>query len=328
MAGLVSSLILFVVVFSMAACSPTPGEPLSPTLTRSPDPTHVTIEQATPEEENTAESVPTEQVISLGDLPVVPAISPTTLQIFRHGQELGRTPVSFSKVGDCLTASPNYLIPLGTPGAYDLGVYDYLSSTVDRITATTIREVDGVVYNPFTNPSIAAAEGCTTAGPLNELWANPNYCEPGEVPLLCEYRVSDAAISLIMFGTNDVYYQEADEFDRYLRGIVSATIEAGVIPVLSTFPQQPDLVEESLAFNRVIAQIALDYDIPLINLWLALQDLPGYGLHPEHHNQLTVPEGGCAACFIEENMDTGITVQNLITLQTLHAILEAVALAG
>lgn len=267
-------------------------------------------------------TVPPAAEIDLRDYPIDPQISERVREIYADGQRRGRNPQVFSKVGDCMTSSPRFLIPLGT-GAYDLGDYDYLQATIDQFSAVDIREVDGQPVNSFANPSIAATEGFTSAGPLDPTWADPEWCQSGESSLKCEYRVSNPSLAFIMFGTSDVYSIGIDKYERYLRSIVEETINEGVVPVLSTFPPRPDYPEETENYNRVVVQIAIDYDIPLINLWQALQDKPGYGVNPEHLNQLTLPDDGCAACFTDGHLDAGITVHNMVILMALNKIEQA-----
>jgi hypothetical protein len=156
---------------------------------------------------------------------------------------------------------------------------------------------------------------------LDSLWANPEFCEPGETPLGCELRIMQPGIALIMFGTNDVFYLDAAQFDFFLRSIVVATLRGDALPVLSTFPQRPEFPDKSLLYNRVVVQIARDYDIPLINLWAALEPLPNQGVDPDETTHMSAPAGGAACHFIGENMAAGFTVRNLLTLQTLDALL-------
>lgn len=260
--------------------------------------------------------------IDLHDYPIMPVVSERAREIYQAGQARGRNPHVFSKVGDCMTVAPDFLIPFST-GSYDLGEYGYLQETIDYFALVAVREVDGQEVDSFSNPSLTAASGFTSAGALDSTWSDPAWCQGGESPLACEYRVSNPSLALIMFGTNDVFYVEADRFDLYMRRIVEETIEAGIVPVVSTFPPRLDRLEETEIFNRMIVRIAADYDVPLVNLWLAMQDVPNYGVNPEEMTRLTLPEDGCAACFTEENLATGITTHNFITLTALYEIRQA-----
>jgi len=91
-----------------------------------------------------------------------------------------------------------------------------------------------------------------------------------------------------MFGAQDVLFTNDEDFDLSLRHIVHETIQAGVIPILSTFPGNVERWDQSVAYNQIVVQIAVDYQIPLINLWLALDSLPGHGLNTDGRH-LSVP---------------------------------------
>jgi hypothetical protein len=253
--------------------------------------------------------------INLADYPVVPEIDDYALALFYNGLELGHDPHAFAKVGDCMTDHPSFLIPVGE-GDYDLGEYTSLQPVIDQFITDDL--------NSFARKSQAAAGGFNTASILDSMWANPEFCEAGESPLSCEFRITQPSIALIMFGTNDVFYLDEAQYDYFLRSIIVETIRNGTLPILSTFPMRPEFPEKSVLYNQIVVRVALDYDIPLINLWLALDPLPNQGIDAEETTHMTVPESGLACYFIDENMAAGFTVRNLVTLQTLDALLAAV----
>jgi len=106
--------------------------------------------------------------------------------------------------------------------------------------------------------------------------------------------------------------------------VISATIEADIVPILSTFPLHLALPERAITFNQIVVRAALDYNIPLINLWRALEPLPNQGVDPEDTTHLTSPEGS-AAQFTDEALETGFAVRNLVTLQALEAVVQQLA---
>jgi hypothetical protein len=252
--------------------------------------------------------------IDLYEYPDVPTISAYAQQVYLQGLAQGSNPHTFIKVGDCMTDNPFFLIPLGE-GDYDLGEYTALQPLIDQF-------IDGDL-NSFSRKSQAAAGGFNASSIRDSLWANPEFCEPGETPLGCEMRLMQPSIALIMFGTNDVFYLTEAQFDFFLRSIVVETVRNGALPVLSTFPHRPEFPEKSMLYNQIVVQIAQDYDLPLINLWRALVDLPNQGVDPEETTHMTTPPGGAVCYFIDENLQAGFTVRNLLTLQTLEAVLQA-----
>ncbi len=262
--------------------------------------------------------------IDLTAYPVMPQVTAHARAIYARSLESGHNPRVFSKVGDCMTAAAAFLTPFGS-GEYDLGRYSALQPVLDHFGGVPARG-EGFELDSFANPGIATASGFNAASVLDPTWADPNWCRPNESPLACEYRVSQPAIAIIMFGTNDVFYLEADRFDYHLRTVVLETINSDVVPVLNTFPTRPEYPEKSYLFNQIIVRIAQDYDLPLINLWLALQELPNQGVDTTETIHLTVPEEGSTGVFNEETLQAGYTYRNLITLQALDVIRQGLGM--
>lgn len=124
--------------------------------------------------------------INLDDIPILPEITETARAIYQRGRDAGRVPHSLSKVGDCMTASPNFLTPFSEAGEYDLGEYGDLQEVIDFFSAVAVRDD----YTALSNPGLATTTGFTTASVQDPIWADPAVCDPNESPLTCEYRVS------------------------------------------------------------------------------------------------------------------------------------------
>lgn len=253
--------------------------------------------------------------IDLTAYPIVPEISERAKQIYLDGIASGNNPHTFIKVGDCMTHNPYFLHPIGQ-GDYDLGDYQALQPVIDNFNQDDL--------NSFDRESQAAAGGFNTASVLDSLWANPEFCQAGETPLSCEVRAMQPSIALIMFGTNDVFYLDEASFDFFLRSIVVETIRDGILPIMSTFPHRPEFPEKSVLYNQIVVQIAQDYDVPLINLWLALDPLPNQGIDQEETTHMSTPASGEVCYFIGPNLEAGFTMRNLVTLETLDAVMQAV----
>lgn len=259
------------------------------------------------------------QGIDPADTPILPALTDHARAIFERGQarDMPRDAHMFSKVGDSMTASPYFLVPFGN-GDYELGEYIDLESVVSYFNAS----VDDAGNTPFNRVNYANALGFSTASALDSTWATADECEPNESPLACEYRRANAAFALIMFGTNDVMAFDATLFDYFMRLVVLDTIAVDVVPVLYTMPIRPEAPELSGVFNQIILKIAGDYDLPVINLVVALEPLPNGGVDLNDTLHLTYPEApGSVAVFSEENLGAGYTVRNLVTLQALAGLL-------
>jgi len=240
----------------------------------------------------------------LMDIPVLPSISGRTRAIF---QGSGNDAHTFIKVGDCNSENWEFLGPFDT-GDYNLGPYSYLQPTVDffrgSFSATTITAHGGFTISAVTDPT----------------WANTGHCQPNETPLHCELRIKRPAVAVMMAGSNDVANLSTSQFEAALRQVVTATIENGTIPVLTTFTwcQSGGYNEQGLQFNLITVNIAREYDIPLINFWRAAQGLQNCGLADETH--LSKPVITTTGDFNGEEQRTGFTLRNLLTLQMLDAI--------
>ncbi len=258
--------------------------------------------------------------IDLDTIPVLPTVTETTRQIYTRGQAAGRNAHVLSKVGDCMTASTNFLMPFSISGGYSLGAYAPLQWVIDYFGQLTPHG-DDAGQSALSFPGLATTTGFTTVSVQDPIWADPAVCGANESSLACEYRVSNPAYALIMFGTNDTTFFEAGSFNTYLRQIIDQTIAADIVPVLYTFPERPEFPEKSLLFNQIIVSIAQEYDLPLINLYRALADLPDKGINLADPIHLSSPIDDNAGNFTPENLERGYTLRNLITLQALDVLI-------
>lgn len=259
--------------------------------------------------------------IDLADYPVIPAISANARAIYQAGLARGNNPGVFSKLGDCMTENPYFLVTFAE-GDYDLGEYSQLAPVLEHFSQTPARS-ENWDKNSFATVGLAAASGFNIAGPLDATWADPAWCQGGESPAACEYRWAKPSVAIIMFGTNDVAYTDPATYNYFLRTLVAQTIDRGILPLLNTFPTRPEDPEKSLLLNRIVVQVAQEYDIPLINLNQALRPLPHQGVDPNDTIHLSVPADEQVDYFTPEHLQAGFTMRNLVTLQALEAVLDA-----
>jgi hypothetical protein len=260
--------------------------------------------------------------IKLSDVPILPQVSPAMREVYQAGLKQGNNPHVFAKLGDCMTENPYFLSPFAE-GKYDLGQYQSLTATIEQFYGYPTRN-NGWKKDSFATVGLASAGGFNVAAPLDATWSDPDWCQGGESPLACEYRVSKPSIAIIMFGTNDVNYTDAATYNYYLRTIISATLDQNIVPVLNTFPTRPEDPQKSLLLNQIVVKAAQDYGIPLVNLNRALDELPNDGVNPQDSTHLSTPADGRVDVFSPANLQTGFTVRNLVTLQALDAVLKAV----
>lgn len=242
--------------------------------------------------------------------------------IYRNGQALGNRPNVFAKVGDSITVSNHMLHPIGE-GHYELDEFDYLQPVVDYFSTETVRQ-----GNAFTNASVAAGVGWNAAAVLLPPFADPHQCLPDEAPLVCEYRLIRPAFALIMFGTNDVGYVPAVDYQRNLERIVQISTEMGVVPVLSTIPPRVGYEEGVMRFNQIVREVARTNEIPLWDYYYAMAAYPQTsltfdGVHP------SLPARGHedVAIFRPQNLPYGYVLRNLSALHVLDALWKEIVLA-
>ena len=259
---------------------------------------------------NEADLIAQVSAIDLTAYPIVPTSTGRAREIFQVGQSLGRDSNTLSKVGDCNSVEWLFLYPFGQD-QYDLGAFADLQDTVDHFSES------------FAYDTHAAYNGLNALAALDPIWSNRTACLADESPLLCEYRLHNPSLAVIMFGSNDILALTPAQFDQGLRCVLSATIQAGIIPILSTFPRYIALPDRSILFNQIVVRVALDFDIPLMNFWLALEPLPGYGIDSDGYH-LNGPLTRAADFSSERNLRTGYPMRNLVTLQTLDVIRRAV----
>jgi hypothetical protein len=238
-------------------------------------------------------------------------------EIFGHGQRLGNRPNVFSKIGDSITVSTNFLAPIGD-NLYNLGDFEYLQQVVDRFSGSQLRTGDS-----FRNTSLAATVGWSADSVLNPNRADRSFCESGESPLVCEFRVNRPSIALIFFGTNDAGYRSAEEFRADMEEIVRVSEEMGVIPVISTVPYRLGFESAVDRLNEVIFDIAEGYSLPVWDYAAMMSALPNGGLSSDNIHPSIGPGGYSSAVdFSLDNLRYGYVMRNLTALQMLDKVLQ------
>lgn len=246
---------------------------------------------------------------NLEAIPIVPTITANARTIFQRGQALGNNPHVVTKVGECNSMSYAFLNPFNG-GQYDLGQYGSLQRVISGTT--------------FVNPSLATGAGFTAETEIDASFGNPAQC-PGLSPLECEYQRSKPSVAFIMLGMHDIYFLSAPEYEQAIRRIIEISIADGVIPVLTTFPVWPDgdvRTTNRFAFDTILVNLAREYDVPLMNFWLASQSVQHSGVGVDHVHITEV--GNNWTSFNGDQFQYGMTMWNLVALQTLDQIQQSV----
>jgi len=208
--------------------------------------------------------------------PILPVVSHNAVAIYQKGIAMGNNPHLFTVVGDCQSA-PNVFLGIYDTQRYSIHEsYAHLEETIDHF------------QGAFSHESLSVVDGLSAPSALSPLWANQDACDSDENPVACELRVNRPSIIFINLGTVWKAGASADKYREYLEQIVQIVIDNGAVPILST---KADNVEGDHSINRVTAQVAYDYDIPLWNFWAAADSLPNHGLDAGRDNIYLTPEG-------------------------------------
>jgi LysM repeat protein len=220
-------------------------------------------------------------------------------RIYQRGQELGRDPRRFSKLGDSTIEHPLFLAPFGTR-AYNLGAYGYLQPVIDHYAGSYARE------------SLAVRRGLNSWTAMDPLWA-PDACYQGEHTLACELRAHNPSVIVIRIGTNDVGNPEY--FEENMRDLLAYTLEQGVIPILGT---KADRFEDAgNVNNRILRTLAAEYQVPLWDFDVVADTLPRRGLGDDDVHLTLYYENDYTR---DEAFSRGHAMHNLTALMVLDAV--------
>lgn len=241
-------------------------------------------------------------------VPVLPEIDEDLCMLYQRAVDAGRAPFVISKVGDSNSAAVGYLTPIGE-GKYELGAYDYLQNTVDAF-----------------GPSLALTSAATRVGMnssavFDPMWSDQERCQAGETPLSCEYRLTNPAIAVIMFGANDLKILNTEGYETQLRRVIETTLDAKIVPLIVSFSVNPqaDDAYQALVFNQIALHLAQEYRVPFVNFWSAGRNLLHGGVG-EDNIHLTDP--GASFRLGTNESRFGVTLHNLMILNTLDQLIE------
>jgi hypothetical protein len=126
-----------------------------------------------------------------------------------------------------------------------------------------------------------------------------------------------------MLGSVDMQIYTVQEYETYMNEIVEITVNQGIIPVLTTFPNHTEFFwPESQAFNDVIRNIARREQIPLIELRDPAIALPHNGV-TEDNFHLSQKDSD-QQVFGSDEHQWGLALRDLLTLQMLDTIRRSV----
>jgi hypothetical protein len=262
--------------------------------------------------------------VDISALPLVTSIEGDVLNtlrsIYQSGQGMSPAPNPgiFSAVGDVPPGQLMADLGDGTGDFGDLADAGELGNLVFYYVSTALPEGGNSFQSGGalgSNPNWRAAD---LLDPAN---ADPSFCS-GASPLECELTVNQPAIVFVMVGRNDVLSgTPLDQFQNSLQTIVQTIVNHGAIPVLTTIPGDPAAVPAINDYNSVIATIAADDHLPLINVWRWAMSASNTMIAPD----LTLTSPGPTDQFTRDALDNfGAPGRNLLILRELVAIKNAV----
>lgn len=237
--------------------------------------------------------------------------------IYLHGQQMGNRRNVFTTVGDSLTDTTQFLRQIAS--GYNLRDYGYLLPTLQFF------NVETGYGNAYNRRSFSAHAGWSSFSVLDPNSADSSFCQGGELPIYCEYRLVKPSVALIMIGTNDAPAFSTEQYRANLIRIIEISSEQGVVPVLSTLPPRAQFNRKIVAYNAVIRQLSRDYNVPLWDFYNVARYLPNRGFGDDGiHLSLPANAPVSTMDFTAKNLRYGATMRNLTALQTLKSVLETV----
>jgi hypothetical protein len=227
--------------------------------------------------------------------------------IYARGQQLGRKPHAFMKIGDSTIEFPYFFIAFDQK-RYQLGVYDYLQATIDYYQG----------YFGRRSAAVKTAQHSWTV--MNPAWVNRGDCRRGETPVTCELREVNPSVALIRLGPNDAGNLKL--FEKNMRPLIESLIGQGVIPILST---KADRQQGMIDINNLMRQWSAEYQIPLWDLDRVMEGMPTRGLWRDGVHMTNFAPMDFADPLAYQR---GHAMQNLTALMALDGVRKAVETLG
>jgi hypothetical protein len=220
-------------------------------------------------------------------------------EVYARGQHIGRNPRAFSKIGDSTMVWPAFMSAFDW--GYNLGPYSYLQTAI------------GQYAGSFSRNSVAAVKGINSWRQFDPASADLQYCRSNEGPVQCEFRLNNPSIALIRLGAND--WGEPGRFQQSMERIVEYFLNQGVIPVLGTKPDRLEGPDNTL--NKIVGQIAAEYEIPLWDYDQVAATVPNRGLLPD---KVHFQDGGPHNYSLPGTFQHGDSLEDLTALMMLDAL--------
>lgn len=213
----------------------------------------------------------------------------------------------FMKVGDSITVSTSFLHCFAGTNV-DLDGRD-LTATLERF-----RAGDAGGSTPFDRTSLAATVG----------WSANAALAGSPSPLDQEHAATTPRFAVVMFGTNDVGYRNAEVYARDMWTIAELMIARGTIPLMTTIPPRDDDATADAGvplYNLAVRAIAQGLGVPFVDLHEELLPLPSHGLAGDGVHPQAYGSGACQ--LTSAGLQFAANVRNLLTLEQLDRAVRA-----
>ena len=229
----------------------------------------------------------------------------------------------FMKVGASGTVSTNLLYCFSGRGQYivDLDGRDELWTTIEYF-----RQGDADGTTPFDRETLAARVGHSASWAIG---GNPS-------PLEQEIAAINPRFALVNYGTNDMgmgttYRSALFPYYENMSVLLDQVTEQGIIPIVAGLNPRGDSASAALwvpTYNTVTRGMAQARQVPYINQYLAVKDLPDQGLVSDglHGNVYRQDSRGQGCIFTSEALQFNYNVRNLLSIQVLDHMVQTVIL--
>lgn len=251
--------------------------------------------------------------------PNIGALQGSLSAIFNTGTQQGRKASVFAVAGDDSAADPNFLQPFASANGYAL---DDKSQTLKTI-IDWYSQTDLGGTNSFNHRGGAAQPGWTAANLIAP--ASGGDCQSGESVLACEIRDTNAAVVIISVGLNDaINATDVNTFSANLKQAIEIAKASGAIPVLLTAQPRLDAngSDITIPYNQAIIQTAASEQVPVVNVWRALNDLNNHGLNSDGTTLSVSPNG--AGDLTAAASAYGVNLRNAHVLAALDSLRAAI----
>ena len=211
----------------------------------------------------------------------------------------------FMKVGASSTVSRSTLHCFAGD-TVDLAAHDHLQTTLEYFL-----EGDAAGATPFDRVTVAARSGHSAGWAIT---GSPS-------PMAEEIAAIHPRIAIVHYGTNDMglfgpYREGLVRFHERMMILIETLADQGIVPVLTGITRRSDSASANLwvhTFNAAIRGMAQAWQVPFIDLYLAVDHLDRHGLGGDG---LHLNGYGAGPCLLtEEGLQHGYNVRNLIVLE-------------